>query len=73
MVVSFSWMSSIRSVKSWSICGLSLKVMTKNSSSGLAVLKNSTIASRDLSILLAIEPLTSKITPIETGASSLEK
>ncbi len=44
----------------------------KNSSCGFAVLKNSTTASRARSILLLMLPLMSKITPIETGASSLE-
>ncbi len=45
----------------------------KNSSCGLAVLKNSTTASRARSILLIMLPLMSKITPMDTGASSLEK
>src|SRR5947209_2684743 len=45
----------------------------KNSSCGFALLKNSTTASRDLVILSLIEPETSKITPREIGASSLEK
>ena len=44
----------------------------KNSSCGLAVLKNSTTASLARSILLLMLPLMSKITPSETGASSLE-
>ena len=35
--------------------------------------KNCTAASRDLSILSAMLPLMSKITPMETGVSSLEK
>ena len=45
----------------------------KNSSCGLAVLKNSITASLARSILLLMLPLESKITPSETGASSLEK
>src|SRR5574341_1938932 len=60
-------------VKSASSSGLSAKVTMKNSSCGLAVFKNSTTASRDFSILLVMLPLMSKITPSETGASSLEK
>src|ERR1022692_5077483 len=70
---SLLWMSSMEVVKSARTSGFSEKVTRKNSSSGFAVLKNSTTASRDLSILLDIDPLTSKITPNETGASSLEK
>src|ERR1017187_7640391 len=48
-------------------------VIMKNSSCGLAVLKNSTTASFARSILLLMLPLESKMTPNETGASSLEK
>ena len=66
-------MSSTDFVKSCSSSGLSENVIMKNSSCGLAVLKNSTTASRDFSILSLIEPLTSKITPSDIGASSLEK
>ena len=66
-------MSSTEEVKSTSSSGLSEKVIRKNSSCGLAVRKNSTTAWRDLSILSAIEPLMSKMTPSEIGASSLEK
>src|SRR5208337_1778334 len=66
-------MSSTELVKSAISSGLSAKVIMKNSSCGLAVLKNSTTASRARSILLLMLPLMSKITPIETGASSLEK
>ena len=66
-------MSSTDCVKSEICSGLSAKAIMKNSSCGFAVLKNSTTASRDFSILLLMLPLTSKITPMETGASSLEK
>ena len=45
----------------------------KNSSCGFAVLKNSITASFARSILLLMLPLESKITPNDTGASSLEK
>ncbi len=66
-------MSSTEEVKSETSSGLSANVIMKNSSCGLAVLKNSITASRARSILLLMLPLMSKITPIETGASSLEK
>src|SRR5215472_9127953 len=51
----------------------SLKLTRKNSSSGLAVLRKSTAASRALPILLPMLPLQSKITPMEMGTSSEEK
>ena len=54
------------------VSGSSEKVIMKNSSCGFAVLKNSTTASFARSILLLMLPLESKITPSETGASSLE-
>src|SRR5713226_9540812 len=66
-------MSSTEVVKSEISSGLSAKVIMKNSSCGLAVLKNSITASRARSILLLMLPLMSNITPRETGASSLEK
>src|SRR5579872_2446542 len=66
-------MSSTEEVKSETSSGLSAKAIRKNSSWGLAVLKNWMTASRARSILLVILPLMSKMTPIETGASSLEK
>src|SRR3954467_3426805 len=66
-------MSSMELVKSARTSGLSEKVMRKNSSCGLAVLKNSTTASRDFWILFDIDAEMSKITPSEIGASSLEK
>src|SRR6266478_5438680 len=50
----------------------SLKLTRKNSSWGLAVLKNCTAASRALPTLLDMLPLKSKITPIEMGTSSAE-
>src|SRR5713101_5404949 len=50
----------------------SLKLTRKNSSCGLAVLKNCTAARRALSTLLDMLPLMSKITPMEMGTSSLE-
>ncbi len=50
----------------------SLNCTRKNSSSGLAVLKNCETACRDFSSLLPMLPLQSKITPTESGASSLE-
>jgi hypothetical protein len=59
-------------VKSLTASGSSEKVIMKNSSWGLAVLKNSTTASLARSILLDMLPLESKITPSDTGASSLE-
>src|SRR6266850_1237510 len=65
-------MSSIELVKSLTSSGLSAKVIMKTSSCGFAVLKNSTTASRARSILELMLPLMSKITPSETGASSLE-
>ena len=49
------------------------KVIMKNSSCGLAVLKNSITASRARSIFVFMLPLKSKITPMDTGASSAEK
>src|SRR5882762_3286252 len=70
---SLPWMSSTDCVKSEISSGRSAKAIMKNSSCGFAVLKNSLTASRDLSILLLMLPLTSKMTPMETGASSLEK
>src|SRR5216684_3346028 len=66
-------MSSTELVKSDNSSGLSEKAIIKNSSCGLAVLKNSTIASRARSNLLLMLPLVSKITPSETGISSPEK
>src|SRR6202140_4190138 len=69
---SLFWISSTELVKSLTASGSSLKVIMKNSSCGFAVLKTSTTASLARSILLAMLPLESKITPSETGASSLE-
>src|SRR5579859_763738 len=66
-------MSSIDLEKSARNCGRSLKVIMKNSSCGLAVLKNSITASRAFMILSFMLPLISKITPREMGASSVEK
>ena len=54
-------MSSTELVKSEISSGLSAKAITKNSSCGLAVLKNSIAASRARSILLLMLPLISKI------------
>src|SRR5579871_6626357 len=70
---SLFWISSTELVKSLIASGSSEKVIMKNSSCGLAVLKNSITASLARSILLAMLPLESKITPRDTGASSLEK
>jgi hypothetical protein len=66
------WISSTELVKSLTTSGASEKVIMKNSSCGLAVLKNSITASFARSILLLMLRLESKITPSETGASSLE-
>src|SRR5271169_1858557 len=66
-------MSSTELVKSFTTSGSSENVIMKNSSCGFAVLKNSITASFARSILLLMLPLESKITPSETGASSLEK
>ena len=60
---SFPWMSSTEEVKSEISCGLSANATMKNSSCGLAVLKNSITASRARSILLAMLPLMSKDDP----------
>ena len=51
----------------------SLKLTRKNSSCGLAVLKNCKAASLALPILLTMLPLRSKMTPTEMGTSSEEK
>ncbi len=69
---SLFWISSTELVKSLTSSGSSEKVIMKNSSCGFAVLKNSITASFARSILLLMLPLESKITPSETGASSLE-
>ena len=66
-------MSSTELVKSSISSGRSLKPMTKNSSSGLAVLMNWRIDSRARISLEVMEPERSKMMPIETGASSLAK
>ena len=70
---SLFWISSTELVKSLMSSGSSENVIMKNSSCGLAVLKNSITASLARSILLLMLPLESKMTPRETGASSLEK
>src|SRR4029077_10339927 len=53
--------------------GRSENVIAKYSSSGLALLKNSTIAARSVSILSLMLLLTSRSMAIESGASSFEK
>ena len=69
---SLFWISSTELVKSLTASGSSENVIMKNSSCGFAVLKNSMTASFARSILLLMLPLESKITPRDTGASSLE-
>ena len=51
----------------------SLKLTRRNSSCGLAVLKNCRAASLDFPTLLAMLPLRSKMTPMDMGTSSDEK
>ena len=60
-------------VKGWTISGLSLNWTRKNSSSGLAVLKNWAAARRAFWSLAPMEPEASKTRPTERGASSLAK
>src|ERR1035437_146832 len=72
-VASRAWMSSTEAVKSSINSGRSLKPMTKNSSSGLAVLMNCRMDSRARISFEVMEPERSKMIPMETGASSLAK
>src|SRR5215472_13339869 len=70
--IAFS-ISSERLVKSVASLGSSEKVIRKNSSCGLEASQNWRTASRARSSLSRMLPLTSRMIPIETGASSLEK
>ena len=53
--------------------GRSLNSIRKNSSSSFDILKNAAAASEDFWILFRMLPLVSNSSPIESGASSLEK
>ena len=68
--VSRFWITSKLRVNPDIISGRSLNCTRKNSSSGLAVLKNWATASRALLILCPMLPLASKTIPSEIGASS---